>query len=65
MKKKLTRNMQDKKIEGVCSGIADYFELDPTIVRLAFAIGALVWGTTILVYIVCWMVLPKGNSLEM
>lgn len=61
MKKKLTRNMQDKKIEGVCSGIADYFELDPTIVRLVFAVGALLWGTAILVYLICWMVIPKSN----
>ena len=35
MEKKLYRNIQDKKIAGVCSGLAEYFKLDPTIVRLA------------------------------
>lgn len=59
--KKLTRSISDKKIAGVCGGIAKYFEIDVTIVRLLFALSLLLAGVTFWVYIVMALVLPKED----
>jgi phage shock protein C len=56
---KLTRSETDKKIGGVAGGMAAYFGLDPTLVRVAWVIvGLMAWG--ILAYVIFWIVLPKG-----
>ena len=60
--KKMVRSENNKKICGVCAGIADYFEVDPTIVRLIWALLVLVWGTGLLAYFVAALVLPKGYT---
>jgi phage shock protein PspC (stress-responsive transcriptional regulator) len=59
--KKLTLSETDKKIGGVCGGIAEYFEVDPTIVRLAAVITCLVTGFLPLVigYLVAWAIIPR------
>ena len=44
MEKKLQRNQQDKMIAGVCSGLADYFDVDVTWVRIAFVVAVMVGG---------------------
>jgi phage shock protein C len=55
----LTRSETDKKIAGVAGGMAAYFGLDPTLVRVAWVIvGLMAWG--ILAYVILWIVLPKG-----
>lgn len=55
----LTRSETDKKIGGVAGGMAAYFGLDPTLVRVAWVIvGLMAWG--ILAYVIFWIVLPKG-----
>ena len=46
------------KIAGVCSGIADYFEVDPTLVRLVWVLFCLFWGIGILGYIIAWIIVP-------
>lgn len=56
--KKMYRNTQNKKIAGVCSGIADYFGLDPTIVRIGWVILSLFWAG-ILLYIILWIIMPE------
>jgi phage shock protein C len=56
----LTRSETDKRIGGVCGGIAQYFGIDPTLVRIGFVIAAFM-GFGILAYIVLWIVLPKGR----
>lgn len=57
--KKLTRNLDDKWIGGVCAGIADYTGLDTTVVRLILAIGTLISaGTGIVAYLVAWILMP-------
>ncbi len=59
MAKKLYRSTKDKKIAGVCAGLADYFDIDPTIVRLialALLLGA---GTGGLAYIIGWIIIPQ------
>jgi phage shock protein C len=56
--KKLMRSSRDKKIGGVCAGLADYFDLDPTIVRVVWLLAIFFAGTGFLVYVVLWVVLP-------
>lgn len=57
MEKKLQRNEQEKTIAGVCAGLADYFDIDVTWVRIAFIL-ALFAGAGLLAYIVLWVVVP-------
>ena len=60
--KRLYRDTDDKVLGGVCSGIASYFGIDPTIVRLLFAIVTFGgFGTGFLIYIALWILLPKQS----
>ena len=52
----------DKKIAGVCGGIAEYLNADPTIIRLVFALLVVGWGTGILAYIIAALVLPEADK---
>jgi phage shock protein PspC (stress-responsive transcriptional regulator) len=54
----------DKKIAGVAAGLGHYVGLDPTIVRIAFVLLAFAGGIGILLYLVCWLVMPKGEISE-
>jgi len=56
--KRLMRSCRNKKIAGVCAGLAEYFDLDPTIVRVIWLLAILFAGTGFLVYIILWIVLP-------
>lgn len=56
--KRLMRSSTDKKLGGVCAGLADYFDLDPTIVRVVWLLAVLFGGVGILLYIILWIVLP-------
>ena len=58
MKKRLYKDHSNEKNCGVCSGIAKYFDLDPTVVRLALIAFSLLGGSGILAYIVCAIVMP-------
>lgn len=49
---------KDKKIFGVCSGLGYYFDIDPTIVRVLFLAGVLLFGTGLLLYIILAIVMP-------
>jgi phage shock protein C len=57
---RLTRSETDKRIAGVAGGIAEYFDVDPTLVRIGFVIAAFM-GFGILAYIVLAIVVPKGQ----
>ena len=61
MEKKLYKSRTDKKWEGVCGGIAEYFGIDSTLVRLVWALVSLFSGgiTGLIVYFVCDLVLPS------
>lgn len=60
-KKRLTKS-RDKKITGVCAGIADYFNIDPTLVRIAFVIGTIVTnGAFLLAYVILSIVMPQDQ----
>ena len=58
MNKKLYRSRVDKKIAGVCAGLAEYLNIDPTVVRVIWALVALS-GAGVLAYIVCALVIPE------
>lgn len=62
--KKLTRSSSNKMICGVCAGIANYFNIDPTIVRLIWALLILCAGTGILAYIIGAIVIPSENDIS-
>lgn len=57
--KRLYRRTTHKKVGGVASGLADYFEIDPIITRALFIFGAFLAGSTILLYLVLWFMMPK------
>jgi phage shock protein PspC (stress-responsive transcriptional regulator) len=62
--KRLTRSTNNRMIGGVCGGIAEYFNVDPTLVRLAFVLLAMFGGPGILLYIILWIVMPEAGSGE-
>lgn len=61
---KLQRDMQHKVIGGVCSGLANYFGLDVTLVRLIFAFAILCFGTGLGFYLILWIFMPAGYSAD-
>ena len=61
MGKKLYRNTEQKMFAGVCSGIADYINIDPTLVRLLWALVGLS-GAGIVAYIICALIIPEKPS---
>lgn len=61
MEKKLYRSSEDKMLCGVCGGIAEYFAVDSTLVRLGFAILGIVSGIAIPAYIVAALIMPKND----
>jgi len=60
MKKKLYRSGKDSMIAGVCGGIAEYFDIDSTLVRLLTVIFILLGGAGVLAYIIAWIIIPKN-----
>ena len=56
--KKLMRSSTDKKLGGVCAGLAEYFDMDSTLVRVLWLLIVLCGGTGILLYVILWIVLP-------
>ncbi len=59
--KRLTRSRSDRMLAGVCGGIADYLIVDPTVVRLVFALATFftVVFPGVLIYLVMWIIVPK------
>jgi len=63
MNRRLYRSRRDSILGGVAAGVADYFDMDPSIVRVVWAVLALVTGGIFLVlYIVMWIIVPEGPS---
>lgn len=62
VRKRLYKSRNNKMICGVCAGIADYFNIDPSIVRVLWAVLALAAGTGVLAYIACAIILPEGDT---
>lgn len=59
--KRLTRS-KDKMVAGVCAGIGNYLDIDPTIVRIAFILLAFAGGAAILAYLIMWVIVPEEIS---
>ena len=57
--KRLLRSPDDRYLGGVCGGIAEYFGVDPTLVRLAAVVLALLGGSGLFIYLVAWIIMPK------
>ncbi len=63
--KRLYRNPNDKILTGVCSGIAAFFNIDPLIIRALFILFTFIaLGTTIILYILLWILVPEANTAE-
>ena len=59
---KLTLSSSDKIIAGVCGGLAEYLEIDPILVRLAFLVLFFASGIGVPIYIILWVVMPQQNN---
>lgn len=62
MDKRLYRSEREKMICGVCGGIAEYFDVDPTLVRLAWVLFSLAGGCGLLAYIIAAIVIPPDRQ---
>jgi phage shock protein C len=60
MEKKLYKSNQNKMLDGVCGGIAEYFGIDPTVVRLLWVLFSLMGGCGILAYIIAAIIIPRN-----
>ena len=59
MDKRLYRSRTDRMVGGVCGGLARYFNVDPTVMRLLFVLLTVVPGGSILPYLILWLVVPE------
>ena len=62
MNKRLMRSGRDQKIGGVCAGVANYFNIDPTIVRVIWGVLAFCYGAGIVAYLILWAIAPGSNE---
>ncbi|MBQ8050288.1 MAG: PspC domain-containing protein [Bacteroidaceae bacterium] len=60
--KRFYLSQTDKKIGGVCGGLAEYFEVDPLIVRVLFLVAILEVGVGLFAYIILWLLAPKNPN---
>ena len=61
---RITRSQSDRLLTGVCGGVADYFSIDPTVVRLIWIFFTLFGGSGLLAYIIATLLIPDSNSQE-
>jgi phage shock protein C len=61
-RKRLYRNTREQMLGGVCAGLGDYFDIDPTLVRLGFVLLLVTGGAGALIYIILWIVVPVAKT---
>lgn len=61
-RRRFVRSINDRKIAGVCAGVADYFDMETTLVRALWLLATLVPGPNIIAYIILWIVVPEGQT---
>lgn len=61
--KKLFRSTRDRKLAGVCGGLAEYFNIDSTLVRVIFILFCFAAGGSVLAYIILALIMPVDNML--
>ncbi len=64
MAKKIYRSRKDSIIGGVCGGIAEYFDIDPTLVRLLAILIVFLGGVGVIAYIIAWVIIPQNPEQE-
>jgi phage shock protein C len=57
--RRLYRSRSNRMLAGVCGGLAQYFNIDPTLVRVLFVVLAVLGGSGLLIYLVLWIVVPE------
>lgn len=62
--KKIYKSNVDKKIDGVCGGLGEYFNIDSTVIRIIWAVLVLCAGTGILAYILCAIIMPRNPDFQ-
>ena len=62
--KRLYKIEQGKKLAGVCGGISEYFDVDPTLVRIGWVIASLAFGCGLLAYIICAIIMPNKSEVQ-
>ncbi|MBM3303962.1 MAG: PspC domain-containing protein [Candidatus Aenigmarchaeota archaeon] len=60
--RRLYRSGNDKILGGVCGGLGEYFGLDPVLIRLAWILFSLVYGSGVLAYIIAWIIIPRNPN---
>ena len=63
MEKKLYKSSKNKMIDGVCAGVAEYFNIDPTLVRIGLVLFSAMGGAGILAYIIMAIVMPRNPEM--
>jgi phage shock protein C len=61
-RKKLYRSSDDRWLAGVCGGIAAYFDLDPTLIRVLFVLFGFAVGGGLIIYLILWLVIPQSPT---
>jgi phage shock protein PspC (stress-responsive transcriptional regulator) len=61
--RRLYRSRHNRKIAGICGGLAEYFDLDPTLIRLIFVAALIFTGLLpmLLIYLIGWIVIPEAS----
>lgn len=62
--RKLTRSTTDRKLAGVCGGLGQYMNTDPTVIRLIFVLACLLGFAGVLAYLLAWLVIPENNRID-
>ena len=65
--KKLTRSTDDRWVAGVCGGLGEYFNIDPTLIRVLFVLATLLLGVVvggIILYAILWAIIPEAGTNE-
>jgi phage shock protein C len=57
--RKLYRSKTDRKVAGVCGGLAQYFNIDPTLIRVLFVVLAVLGGSGLVLYLALWIIVPN------
>jgi phage shock protein C len=60
--RKLYRSRSNRQVAGVCGGLAQYFSMDATLIRILFVVLAVLGGSGIVIYLAMWIIVPKEPS---
>lgn len=64
MTERLTRSKSDRILGGVCGGLGDYFDIDPTLIRLGFVAALLFGGSGPIIYLIAWLIIPSEGDIQ-